>query len=148
MRTLVTLWDIKNCKLKFFSKIKSQMRRFFDWMQNASIEILCCHPSIFYQGLFCSLDLSFDPWTLFLFDYSLFVAASAIETLTTFAFVIGHCANATVFTVDSTSLILAIGAAETMRTRAHVVTDTYSTVGALRCASIWKVFELFNTRGI
>ena len=67
---------------------------------------------------------------------SLFVTSSSIVSLTTFAFVIGHSANSTIFTVKSTSLILAIGTTETMRTRAHVVTDANSTIGTMRRARI------------
>ena len=74
------------------------------------------------------------------------MTSSSIVSLTTFAFVIGHSANSTIFTVKSTSLILAIGTTETMRTRAHIVTDANSTIGTMRRARIWKMdnFEFWR----
>ena len=67
------------------------------------------------------------------------MTSSSIVAVPTFAFVIGHGANAAIFTVDSTSLILAIGPTETVRTGAQVVTDANPAIGTMRRARICKI---------
>lgn len=76
-----------------------------------------------------------------------FVTSCSVISISTFAFVVRHCTNTTIFTTNCTGLIFTSWSTISMRTRAKIVANTYSSITTLRLTRIFLAKSSSHSRG-